>query len=106
WLVLGWVAAKLWPMACGPAWCGLMTSLVGLAGGGGIVWAVRIVGSGALRREAMGFGEVTLMMMVGTFLGWQACLFTFFLSPFAAVLIGVAQLILRRDNVLPFVPYL
>ncbi len=62
---------------------GLFTALLGLVGSGGIVWAVRLIGTAALRREAMGFGDVTLMMMVGTFLGWQACLIAFFISPFA-----------------------
>ncbi len=30
----------------------------------------------------------------------------FFLAPFAGLLIGILQLILRRDDVLPYVPYL
>jgi hypothetical protein len=64
------------------------------------------VGTASLRREAMGFGDVTLMMMIGTFLGWQACLVAFFLSPFAAVVIGLAQFVLRRDDVIPFGPFL
>jgi prepilin signal peptidase PulO-like enzyme (type II secretory pathway) len=75
-------------------------------GGGGIVWGVRLMGTASLRREAMGFGDVTLMMMVGTFLGWQACIIAFFLAPFAAIVIGVAQLILRHDDVIPFGPFL
>jgi hypothetical protein len=75
-------------------------------GSGGIIWAVRLVGTAALRREAMGFGDVTLMMMVGTFLGWQACLIAFFLSPFAAIVVGVAQLVFRHDDVIPFGPFL
>jgi prepilin signal peptidase PulO-like enzyme (type II secretory pathway) len=75
-------------------------------GSGGIVWAVRLVGTFALRREAMGFGDVTLMMMVGTFLGWQACLVAFFLAPFAGLLVGLLQLVLRRDDVIPYAPYL
>jgi prepilin signal peptidase PulO-like enzyme (type II secretory pathway) len=88
------------------SWAGLLTALVGLVGAGSMIWGVRLVGTFALRREAMGFGDVTFMMMVGTFIGWQAGVIAFFLSPFAALLVGLLQLILRRDDVLPFVPYL
>jgi prepilin signal peptidase PulO-like enzyme (type II secretory pathway) len=88
------------------AWVGLFTSLVGLVASGGIVWAVRLIGTAALRREAMGFGDVTLMMMVGTFIGWQASLIAFFLAPFAGLLIGIAQFVLRRDDVIPYGPFL
>ncbi|MEX0643035.1 MAG: A24 family peptidase, partial [Pirellulales bacterium] len=90
----------------GPCWAGLLTALIGLVGSGGIVWAVRLMGTFSLRREAMGFGDVTLMMMVGTFLGWQACLIAFFLAPFAGLLVGILQLIFRRDDVIPYAPYL
>jgi prepilin signal peptidase PulO-like enzyme (type II secretory pathway) len=87
-------------------WASLLTSLIGLAASGGIVWAVRLIGTAALRREAMGFGDVTLMMMIGTFLGWQACLIAFFLAPFAGLLVGILQFVLRRDDVIPYGPFL
>ena len=107
WLLLVGTAAIVGAWAIGEgAWAGLLTSLVGLVASGGIVWAVRLMGTAALRREAMGFGDVTLMMMVGTFLGWQACLIAFFLAPFAALLIGIAQFVLRRDDVIPYGPFL
>jgi prepilin signal peptidase PulO-like enzyme (type II secretory pathway) len=106
WITFTWIAASVWPNFGAGAWCGLLTALVGLVGSGGIVWAVRLIGTFALRREAMGFGDVTLMMMVGTFLGWQACLVTFFLAPFAGIVLGLAQFIFRRDDVIPYVPYL
>jgi leader peptidase (prepilin peptidase)/N-methyltransferase len=67
---------------------------------------VRIAGSSALRREALGFGDVTLMMMVGAFLGWQAGVVIFFLSPFAALLVGVLQIVLRRSDEIFFGPFL
>jgi hypothetical protein len=88
------------------SWEGLLTALLGLVGSGCLVWAVRLIGTLSLRREAMGFGDVTLMMMIGTFLGWQACLITFFISPFAALFIGIIQFISRRDDVIPFGPFL
>ena len=87
-------------------WTGLLSSLVGLTVSGAVVWAVRIVGTAALRREAMGFGDVTLMMMIGTYLGWQAGLIIFFVSPFAGLVVGVLQLLLKRDDVIPYGPFL
>ena len=48
--------------------------------GGGIVWAVRIIASQALGVEAMGFGDVTLMCMIGAFVGWQPALLIFCLG--------------------------
>jgi prepilin signal peptidase PulO-like enzyme (type II secretory pathway) len=90
----------------GMAWESLLSSLVGLAAGGGIVWFVRIIGRFALRKEAMGFGDVTLMAMIGSFLGWQACLFVFFLAPFAGLLLGVVNWIAHREHELPYGPFL
>jgi prepilin signal peptidase PulO-like enzyme (type II secretory pathway) len=88
------------------SWAGLFTALIGLAASGGIVWAVRLIGTAALRREAMGFGDVTLMMMIGAFLGWQACLITFFLAPIPGLFAGILQFALRRDDVIPYGPFL
>ncbi len=102
----GTVAIPLVWWIGGTYWIGLLTSLLGMIVSGGLVWVVRIVGSAALGREAMGFGDVTLMMMVGTFVGWQAGVVIFFVAPFAALIIGVAQLVLHRDDVIPYGPFL
>ncbi|HEY2894671.1 MAG TPA: A24 family peptidase [Pirellulales bacterium] len=88
------------------SWEGLLTALLGLVGSGCLIWAVRLIGTFSLRREAMGFGDVTLMMMIGTFLGWQACLILFFISPLPALVVGIIQFIARRDDVIPFGPFL
>jgi leader peptidase (prepilin peptidase) / N-methyltransferase len=66
----------------------------------------------------MGFGDVTLMGMVGAFLGWQAAVLTFFLGPFFGIghaLWKLLKYIRKRlvggqlsssDRELPFGPYL
>jgi prepilin signal peptidase PulO-like enzyme (type II secretory pathway) len=95
-----------WRRGAGAGWSGLLSALVGLAAAGGLVWAVRLVGSAAMRREAMGFGDVTLMAMQGAFLGWQAALLVFFLAPLAAVAAGILQRLCSADDELPYGPFL
>ena len=70
------------------------------------MWAVRIAASWAAGREAMGFGDVTLLAMIGSFLGWQAGPMVFFLAPIAGLFVGIAQWIAYRDNVIPYGPFL
>jgi leader peptidase (prepilin peptidase) / N-methyltransferase len=97
--------AAAW-MLGGPHWQSLLSALVGMAFGGGLIWAVRIIGSVALGKEAMGFGDVTLMAMIGAYVGWQPALVIFFMAPFVAVLISVTQWILTRRRDIAFGPYL
>ena len=87
-------------------WLGLQSSLYGVALGGGLVWMVRIVSGAALGQEAMGFGDVTLMAMMGSMLGWQAAAAIFFLAPCVAVVAAVLNFVLHRDHEIPFGPYL
>jgi prepilin signal peptidase PulO-like enzyme (type II secretory pathway) len=87
-------------------WMGLLTALVGMLASGGLIWMVRIVGYAVLKREAMGFGDVTLMAMIGTFLGWQGGLLVFFLAPFAALVLGLLVVIAHRQPEIPFGPFL
>jgi len=87
-------------------WQALLTALLGMAFGGGVIWSVRLIGGYAMQQEAMGFGDVTLMAMIGAFLGWQSTLIVFFLAPFAALLIGLIQLMTVRRTDIAFGPYL
>jgi prepilin signal peptidase PulO-like enzyme (type II secretory pathway) len=90
----------------GPHWAGLATGLAGLMVGGALTQIVRVVASAAMGREAMGFGDVTLLAMIGAFLGWQAPIIIFFMAPLYALLIGLGKLILRGEREIPFGPFL
>lgn len=98
--------AGLWLWGDREAWRGLLSGLIGLAVGGGTVWAVRVVASVAMGQEAMGFGDVTLMAMIGAFVGWQAALAGFFLAPLSAIVIVLLQYAVTRQPAVPFGPYL
>ena len=90
----------------GDHWRALASSLGGLAVAAGIVWLTRAGASLALGREAMGLGDVTLMAMVGAWLGWQACVLACFLGVFIGLAHGVVQLVLHGEAELPFGPSL
>ncbi len=98
------VAMRWW--IGGPGWQGLLSALVGMAAAGLLVWVVRIVASLALHQEAMGFGDVTLMGMIGSFLGWQPAVLVFFLAPFSGVAVALPQWLLTGRKDVAFGPYL
>lgn len=87
-------------------WASLNNAIWGMTGGLLVVWGVRIVARFAMQQEAMGFGDVTLLAMIGAFLGWQAALLTFVLAPFAGLLFAIAQFISTGKTDLAFGPYL
>lgn len=90
----------------GDYWLSLFSALVGMGLGGGMVWIIRIVASHSLGQEAMGFGDVTLMAMLGVFYGWQPSLLIFAFAPFASVFIAATQYIVTGSNKIAFGPYL
>jgi leader peptidase (prepilin peptidase) / N-methyltransferase len=89
-----------------PHWHGLAVAVAGLVVGGGAIWGVRWVGFRALGREAMGFGDVTLMAMIGAAIGWQPAIAVFVLAPMCAAGVAFLQWLLSGQRELPFGPYL
>lgn len=83
----------------------VLSSLFGMTFAGIAIWTVRIIGRLTLGREAIGFGDVTLMMAIGAFTGWQAIPIIFFLSPVTGLIVGVIMLFCGQRHV-PFGPFL
>jgi leader peptidase (prepilin peptidase) / N-methyltransferase len=97
-----------------PDWCapggnwqtGLATGVLGALAGTFLLRAIGFIFSAGLGKEALGLGDADLMMMAGSFLGWQVVVVAFFLSVIPALFVGIIQLVVRRDNSLPFGPSL
>lgn len=98
------IAFYLWLPAS--RWEHVFSSLMGIGLGGMLVWSFRIVAGGVLKQEALGFGDVTLMAMVGAHFGWQIVLLAFFLAPLFGIAIVIAYWVITRDGSIPFGPYL
>jgi leader peptidase (prepilin peptidase)/N-methyltransferase len=101
-----WGPLPSW-LAPGGNWqTGLATGLAGMLVGSLLLRAVGFLFTTGLGKEALGLGDADLMMMAGAFLGWQPIVVAFFVSVIPALVFGVIQLTVRRDNSLPFGPSL
>lgn len=87
-------------------WHGLAWSLTGLVVGGGVTWLVRAISSAILAQEALGFGDVTLMAMIGSFIGWQATLVAFALAPLCGLCLAILAWLFTGKSYVPYGPYL
>ncbi len=85
---------------------GFAWSIAGAAAGAGITGVTRFMARKILHREAMGFGDVTLMAMIGSYLGWQPMVFVFFLAPLCALLSAPVSYALTGRTFLAYGPYL
>ena len=95
----------------------MIQSLLGIITGGGIIYLTGalfdLVYFKLLKRpaingetESMGGGDVKLLAMIGAFLGPQKTLLTFFLAPFLGIVIGIINLITKKDHTIPYGPFL
>ncbi len=87
-------------------WQYYLTALIGLAAAGGYTWMMRLAAKQGLGVEALGFGDVTLMGMIGVYLGWQPSVIVFFIAPCYAVVIFLIRLLLKGSNAGAYGPYL
>jgi leader peptidase (prepilin peptidase)/N-methyltransferase len=89
-----------------PVWTGLVTGLAGTLAGMLVLRGVRFVHQLGRGIEGMGLGDADVMMMVGSFLGWQPTILGFFMGVFVGLFFGIVQLFKRGDQMFPFGPSL
>jgi leader peptidase (prepilin peptidase)/N-methyltransferase len=80
---------------------------------GAVVCSLLLFGMGevvsrALGKEALGFGDVKMIAMMGAFLGWQLTLVSLFLASFLGSVIGVGLVAVtkNRDYLIPLGSFL
>ena len=88
---------------------GLLNALMGVAIGGGILWALAWASPYLFGKEGMGGGDIKLLAMIGAFLGWKPALLTIMIGSLTGSIIGISLIALRimkRDEYIPFGPFL
>ncbi len=93
--------APLWLVVLGGVLMGYLIA-------GGVVWAVRIGGSLAFGKEAMGLGDVHMMAAVGACLGWIDPTIAFFLAAFVGVAYAIVAQVFsgKLSRAMPYGPFL
>jgi leader peptidase (prepilin peptidase)/N-methyltransferase len=88
-------------LALGGGVPGFLQALLGAAVGFALLWAVAQAGAWVFKEEAMGGGDIKMMAMVGSFLGWRGVLLTVFAGAALGSLIFV-PLSLKKKRLVPF----
>lgn len=83
---------------------GWKASIIGLLTGGGLFYAIAV-----LSRGGMGGGDIKMMAMVGSIMGWKSVILTTFIGSLAGAVIGIFLMIFKgkgRKTRIPFGPFL
>jgi leader peptidase (prepilin peptidase)/N-methyltransferase len=83
----------------------LRESLMGALVGAGILLLVYGTYYLIRRREGLGMGDVTMMLLVGSFLGWRLALLTLILGSFLGALVGVVIIARRKQDMQSALPF-
>ena len=57
-------------------------------------------------RDSMGGGDVKLLAMIGSFLGWPTTLLAFFIAPFFGAIVGIIIKLRTKESVIAYGPFL
>ena len=85
-----------------PGW---LSSLIGTAAGGGILFAIAEAYHRVRGQEGLGMGDVKMLAMIGAFLGWPLMMLTLVLASFAGSAVGVALLATGRGGMQSALPF-
>jgi len=89
-----------------PIWAvSLIGAALGALIGGGSLWLMGFLWEKLRGVEAMGLGDVKMMLMVGAFLGWRLAVLTIFVGVFSGSLAGIAMMVRRGRNLQMMLPF-
>ena len=107
-IVLGIIFSTVWPElqnAANPL-KGLIASLLGVLAGGGVLYAMGMLGNWLFKKESMGGGDIKLLAMIGAFLGPFDAFLMLPLSAIISMPIALYARFFKKAETIPFGPFL
>jgi leader peptidase (prepilin peptidase)/N-methyltransferase len=83
----------------------LTQALIGAVSGAGFLLLVYGAYLLLRKKEGLGMGDVTMMLLIGAYLGWRQAFFTLVLASFVGALVGVAVIFLRKKDFQHSLPF-
>lgn len=83
-------------------WPGVVDASIGAAMGFTVLYLVAWGGEKVFRREAMGGGDIKMMAMVGSFVGWKGVVLTIFGGALLGTLVFVPLSLGKEKRLVPF----
>ena len=82
-----------------PPWAvSLAGAIFGALIGGGSLWLVGVIWKALRGVDAMGLGDVKLLLGIGALLGWRLTILTIFIGAFTGAIVGVAMISRQKDK--------
>ncbi|MBK9165583.1 MAG: prepilin peptidase [Acidobacteria bacterium] len=81
-----------------PVLVSLAGAVLGALAGGGILWAIGAAWKRLRGVDAMGLGDVKMMLGYGALLGWRLAFLAIFIAAFAGAVAGVGMILIKRDR--------
>lgn len=91
-------AIRVYPDMEVPLVYSLIEAVLGALAGGGSLWLVGAIWKKLRGVEAMGLGDVKMMLGFGALLGWRLSLLSILLASFAGALIGIGVIMKQKDR--------
>src|SRR5437016_9022468 len=89
-----------------PVWLvSIIGGAIGALAGGGSLWLMGFMWEKLRGVEAMGFGDVKMMLMVGAFLGWRLTILTILLGALSGSIAGIVVMYRRGRNLQMMLPF-
>lgn len=71
-----------------------------------VMYAIKILGDKAFKKESLGGGDIKLMFLFGLVLDFPMAIMTIFLATFIAFPVALIILFSSKENIIPFGPFL